>query len=428
MSSSVHSLIEVSDLCIRAHYRGRIVYAEPGIALLPPGEEPAIGEIAQKTFRLQPTRIHSRFWADMSTNALQIRDTEVRHSADLVWHQLSALKQDLGPEPVALCVPSNLHEEQLQLLAGICNSLELKLTCMINLGLAQIAGHMGASVTEPISHLHLQLHQLVISDYGLNQGQLELHSQQVLQDQGFLRLADRIVHFIGDKFVQSSRFDPLHRGDTEQQLFDQALELAYSNITKPFEVEHAGKIHRIDCEPSEIAGIVAAFSDEVHSRLLAETRICYSPEFRLLPGFIARSGQPVLNHMDTNTGADLLAKHIEPTGETRYLTGITLQTEQQLVESTLPAPGAPDSNKPQSSNIPNAFVWSGLVYTRTTLNQAIEQGFPQNLFDFEGNVLRIGLAGASVNGVSVGAGHALQSGDQVGYATLNDVLTVKLVD
>jgi len=128
------AIVSLSDTCIRASRSGSVAYSEPGIALLMPGAEPVLGNPAQSALRQQPTRINSRYWSDLNTDALQINNVSVRHNADLAWHQLSQIKSklDTDPAPLSICVPSNLNQQQLQLLTGICQSLELQVSSLIS--------------------------------------------------------------------------------------------------------------------------------------------------------------------------------------------------------------------------------------------------------------------------------------------------------
>jgi deoxyadenosine/deoxycytidine kinase len=65
---------------------------------------------------------------------------------------------------------------------------------------------------------HVQVSELVIGTEVRHERSFEV------RDCGFSNLLDGWVNLIADRFVQETRFDPLHTADSEQQLYNQVYE------------------------------------------------------------------------------------------------------------------------------------------------------------------------------------------------------------
>lgn len=354
---SRYSIIEVSDTCIRAFENGSQVYAEPGIALLPANATPVLGYAAQKLIRQQPTRIHSRFWSDLSTSPLSITQTSMRHGADLIWHQLAQIKEGLSNQEVIFCLPSHLGNEQMQLLAGICESLELKANFFLNIGLSQLA--LKEDLSDSISHLDLQLHQLVLSRFVRTNDELRLTSQETVPGISYLQLIDRMVHALRDQFIHVSRFDPLHSGDTEQQLFDQVAELISSSSLKPIDIKTATQSYRVEPAPKDFEHVIAIL-EEALAKLIPNTdQRALSPIFSGLPGFKSNEATDInLSVDDCIYGAEkLIAQQSDVSEGILYVSTMKSASSVSTREEK-----DSDSTKEQSVELANALLYQGKVY------------------------------------------------------------------
>lgn len=393
------TVVSISDICIKACQSGNARYSEPGIALLMPGEKPLLGQQAQNALRQQPTRINSRFWSDLNTDAIQINNTPIRHNADLAWNQLSQIKANLGTgsDAISICVPSNLNQSQLQLLTGICQSLELQVSSLINLGIAQLTGNLGLSGLasqehSEITHFDLQLHQLVLSDYRVSEGKFELNSQEIIQDIGFLRFIDRTLNLLREKFIQSSRFDPLHSGDTEQQLFNQIIQMINTGEHRVFHVHTAQKQHKIELGAQELSALASDFKQELSLRAPSHTRQAYAPVFSQLPGFQFSDSDIPLNDADTEQGTRLLNdQHLnapQSSAAIVYIRNVLLQTPSEPAQTSQAAPlsGEPDP-QPAADPAPeplyaNAILFEHQVYQSPGYADMIKAGVSEGLLSF----------------------------------------------
>ncbi len=359
----------MSDICIRAYEDGKQVYAEPGIALLPPNSAPVLGYAAQKVVRQQPTRIHSRFWADLSTSPLSITQTRMRHGADLIWHQLNQIRECLSSEEVIFCLSSHLGNAQMQLLAGICESLEMKAHFFLNKGLSQLAHreHLAPRVT----HLDLQLHQLVLSRFTNENGQLELNSQETVPGISYMQLIDRMVHALRDQFIQVSRFDPLHSGDTEQQLFDQVANLITSSHLSPIEITTGSQTYRVEPTVKDFGHVIDILEEALEKLIPQQEQRAYSPIFSQLPGFSNYSESDLnLDSGDCIQGAEtLIARQKDSVDGILYISA--METGSAEIEAP-EAAQQPEDRNAGSTELANALVYGGIVYPASRFGELME--------------------------------------------------------
>src|SRR6187551_768508 len=91
----------------------------PGYALLQ-GKAYQFGAPARAAARLQPRNINTRYWWQLSTEALQPAFGPARHTGDLVHAHLQQLHQEANrPDEILFAVSGSMQREQLALLLGI---------------------------------------------------------------------------------------------------------------------------------------------------------------------------------------------------------------------------------------------------------------------------------------------------------------------
>ena len=405
---SRYSIIEVSDTCIRAFEDGNQVYAEPGIALLPANATPVIGYAAQKVIRQQPTRIHSRFWSDLSTSPLSITQTSMRHGADLIWHQLAQIKECLSRQEVIFCLPSHLGNEQMQLLAGICESLELKANYFLNIGLSQLA--LKDNLADSISHLDLQLHQLVLSQFTHVDGELRLLSQETVPGISFLQLIDRMVHALRDQFIQVSRFDPLHSGDTEQQLFDQVAELISTCSLKPIDIKTATQSYRVEPTYKDFEHVIAILEEALEKLIPNTNQRALSPIFSGLPGFKNNQVTDInLSVDDCIFGAGkLIARQSDVSDGILYVS--SMKSEKN---SSSKAADDSDAANVQGEELANALLYQGKVYRPSHFADLLKRiNAPETALQAQGNSILTG-EDVKVNGSLARTGETIFAQDKI---------------
>jgi len=223
------TLLDLSDVGISIGGLDDNPRTSSGYAYLPDNSDPLFGDDAIAVAKLHPTLINNRFWSDLNTEPTSPAHPKIRHHADLAWFHLKNLKPLLDATDVKLIVPSSYDEENLKLLAGVCQSLELNVTAFIDRAVASCINYIGD--TKTLVHVDLQQHQTLLTFLEAENGELKIIKKDKIPAAGLVRLQDRWLHILRQRYISGSRFDPMHSGDTEQQLFSQLNEL----------VTHTGK-------------------------------------------------------------------------------------------------------------------------------------------------------------------------------------------
>jgi hypothetical protein len=210
-------LIELNDAEIRASQGARLILRAPGIAVVERGTL-HLGEAAARRAHLHPRQTWNRFWSALGQDPWPAPVDALRHNADLAWHQLRFLHERAGkPAEVVFAVPGSFSAAQLALLLGIAQSCPFRAAGLVDAAVAAVAACAGPGRYQ---HLDLQLHQAVLTRIDVTD-EVTRHSVDVIEGTGVLAFHDAAAELAADTFIQQSRFDPLHRAETEQALYDQ---------------------------------------------------------------------------------------------------------------------------------------------------------------------------------------------------------------
>ena len=188
----------------------------PGMALWD-GDALVTGREASRRARLKPRWSHDRFWQEVDTTPLPSPFPSNLRRADLVHAHLeeiwSSTKSDV--DEVILAIPGSFSTEQLGLILGIARSCEMPVSGMID---QAVAASLLARGGDNLIHLDIHLHRTVATK--VKRG-TSLERTEILVDDetGMASLFDAWVKFLAQVFVRTTRFDPLHRGETEQALY-----------------------------------------------------------------------------------------------------------------------------------------------------------------------------------------------------------------
>lgn len=258
-----------------------IVYREPGFALLD-DDTLTMGADAYASASLKPRRIHKHFWSDLRTEPLA--DQRFRHmsAADLVSRQLEQIWQRVSAhgDHLAIAVPAFMSNENLGLILGIAEELEISIVAMTDAAVCATRRHYQNAV--PV-HIELGLHCAMLTRLQQD-GEVRVDRAEVIEDCGLLSLYDRWLKVIAEAFVQQSRFDPLHTAQTEQMLRDNIplwLQQASSGDVVSLELSYGGSQHRADLDSLELIASVAPVYQSIVSSLRALYRAEETPAIQL---------------------------------------------------------------------------------------------------------------------------------------------------
>lgn len=271
----------INDAAITVANEDRILYKEPGFALLE-DDQSVTGNAAYTSARLKPRRIHNSFWSQLTTEPLS--DPRFRHisTADLVSRQLEDIWKVVARpgDRLAIAVPTYMDNDELGLLLGIAMELNIEVIAMVDAAVAATRRHYLHGV--PV-HIDLSLHVATMTRL-LQEGQVQVERSVVIEDCGLLTLFDRWLRIIAEAFVQQSRFDPLHTAETEQALQNSILDwlsVAASAEVVPMAVEYRGIVHRAEIESLELVAAAAPVYQTIVSNLRALYRAEETPAIQL---------------------------------------------------------------------------------------------------------------------------------------------------
>ncbi len=209
------AILEINDQAITlTTQQGR--YASPGYALFE-GQWLALGEEAEQQARLQPRAANNQFWQQLSLEPLPNASDKIQHTADLVYHQLQTLFRELTDHRVILALPGYFSDEQISLLLGICDSLQQPIIGIVDMALIACADQPAGDYW----HLDMHLHQCLLSHIKIANGRVDKTQNIVIPGSGKAQFNDAWVRAISDEFIQQTRFNPRHKAEHEQILYNQ---------------------------------------------------------------------------------------------------------------------------------------------------------------------------------------------------------------
>ncbi|MBD3871590.1 MAG: hypothetical protein IFK91_01545 [Acidobacteria bacterium] len=232
--------------------RGQLSQPSPGLALID-GDEVAVGLDAECSARLNPRRLHSRFWQELSTAPLGRPFPGYLRKADLAHAHLKAVWDAVGggQKEVIIAVPGIYSNDQLGLLLGITRELAIPVRGLID---AAVAAAADREVEPHCLHLDLHLHRAVLTEleHGEEIVRTAVHTEPRV---GLLGLRDIWARVIAQTFVRATRFDPLHLAATEQVLYAQLtdyLEALAEHDSTQVRIASGGRQHAVGLDRTRI--------------------------------------------------------------------------------------------------------------------------------------------------------------------------------
>jgi len=239
------AVFNINDAGIQLTVDNELVRTSPGVAVLN-NNSLLTGEEASKNVKLLPRWTNNRFWSQLNTNPLPNSTEQVRHHADIAFAHLEDLWLPVSKEvsDVILIVPGYYHNTDLGLLLGIAHECGMPVKGIVD---QSVIAASNLPLRSNIIHLDVHLHSFTLTQIS-NQGVLSRKNVKTILETGLSTLLDRWANIIASQFIQTTRFDPMHNADTEQQLFDLLPDwirnLQDSN-THSFSVKAAGTEHSV---------------------------------------------------------------------------------------------------------------------------------------------------------------------------------------
>jgi hypothetical protein len=217
----------------------------PGYAI-PEKKRLLVGKPAADKARLFPLQVINRFWDQLDRKPLKQKNRHAQNHAELACAHLSLIweKVRLQGDEMIIAVPDYYGREQLGLILGMAQELSIPIHGFVSL---PIAASFTPYPNAMLLHLDIHLHRFEIVH--LHQDDhLTRENSAAFQDISLDLLYRRWVESIAEEFVHTTRFDPLHQAQAEQELYNRlpaALEILKSQSSFIFEMSQKKHSYRI---------------------------------------------------------------------------------------------------------------------------------------------------------------------------------------
>jgi hypothetical protein len=225
-----HIALELSDAGIMAAAKGSegLIQLDgkemesPGYSL-PEKKVLLVGKRAEGAALLHPLEFNNRFWDQLNTETLKPANPIVRNHAEMAYFHMAWIwdKIKVHGDSLIVAVPGFYENPQLGLLLGIAGELSIPVEGIVSL---PVAAASEANHGKLLLHLDIHLHRIELTF--LEQGEQLIQKDTLsLKERGLFYLRREWIQAIADVFVHTTRYDPLHQAETEQELYDRLPEI-----------------------------------------------------------------------------------------------------------------------------------------------------------------------------------------------------------
>jgi len=227
-------VLELNDNGISIGDENGLIISSPGYAVAV-GENLEFGHDAAGQSKIHPVNSSNEFWHRLSMEPLARPIAHYRHYADIAYSHLMHLAAQTELEgDIILAVPGSFSRQQLAILLGLIKQSPFNAVGLVDTSVAAAAARQsgntsgspataGSAVDLTVSslvHADIQLHQVVLSEVHLRNGELVREAVIQVPGVGWSNLADSLAQLVTDAFIQQSRFNPQHNAKWEQTLYD----------------------------------------------------------------------------------------------------------------------------------------------------------------------------------------------------------------
>jgi len=215
------AILNINNSGICLFQNDRVLYKEIGI-ILNSDDGFLLGSKAMDSRRILPKNINHDFWSNLSETKIQSSAFSDYSSADLVSFQLKEVLQFINNnDPIIIIYPSYLDSENLSLLLGIANALNIKIITFIESSIAATKEKYFAS---RIIHLDIHLHGITASLMS-DKKDVSVEESIFIEECGLFQLYDSWVNLITESCIEQLRYDPMHSAKTDQMLYDKIIKI-----------------------------------------------------------------------------------------------------------------------------------------------------------------------------------------------------------
>lgn len=210
--------IEFNDHALTGISGDQLVFAEPGAALLE-AQGPVYGAVARDAARGRPSVYYDRYWRDLSEQKLSRPHPAVESYADLAFGQLQHLwsQYQAGVSAAVGAVPDYWDNNQLALLLGIAQEAGMPLAALATIPVAATRRHYPGY---ELIHIDIGAHATTLTMMEQGDGSTSAREHELISDLGAASLERSCADYFARRFLECSRFDPMHDAQSEQQVYD----------------------------------------------------------------------------------------------------------------------------------------------------------------------------------------------------------------
>ena len=248
----------------------------PGVAI-PEKKRLLVGKPAAEKAHLLPLQVINRFWDQLNTTPMEQKNRHAQNHAEIACAHLAHIwdKVKAHGNEMIIAVPDYFGREQLGLILGMAHELSIPVKGFVSLAVAVSSKPYPDAMLLNLD-IHLHRFELVY----LSQGErLSRETPVAVQEIGLEPLYRGWVESIAAEFVRTTRFDPLHRASSEQELYDrlpEALEIFKRQESFIFEISNGKQSYRITL---------------LRDLLIQKSKAVYAEIGRLVEGLRAKHGQ-----------------------------------------------------------------------------------------------------------------------------------------
>ncbi len=309
-------VLDINDVEIALTQDGEALYREPGVAFV--GRDGAVfGRQALAQSRLHPRQSHNQFWQRLNADPVKPSGRGVENQADLVYRHLQAIRTAAGIREraeVVVAAPATATQQQLAMLLGIAVEAGFDIRAIVDSAVAAACRQPLASQVVDVS-----LHWGIVAALDIADGDDgTAHARRAAVDEipaaGFATLVEGWVDVVADRFVESTRFDPLRIAETEQQVFDQVVAgIDAGDAEFSIDVDHQDISRHVNVARSAFAEKSAQRYRLLAQAIGAPTTLAITHRVRKLPGltaFLQAAGHELAPLADDAVAA-AVAEHAE---------------------------------------------------------------------------------------------------------------------
>jgi len=252
--------IEINDAGIAVADATGVLAIEPGCAVVE-RDRIITGKDAIAKARLKPRQASNRYWNALGVEPGSAGSEIANSAAEVAFAQLDSLwkRYGEGASDAVLLVPGHIRGEQLGLVLGLAQEVGIQVRALV--------ATAAAASTRPYPG-----HQLLYVDAGLyrvaatlleqSATDVSIRAEESLITTGLASLMEAFARRASELFVRATRFDPQHRAETEQALYDKLptwLEQLREHERVEATLQHHDEELKVVIERDSLLSVAAGF-------------------------------------------------------------------------------------------------------------------------------------------------------------------------